>query len=75
MSDDILKQIPFESYYQGRIEKGKLKGDEYSGLCPFHEDTQPSFSANITNGLWKCQAGCGGGNVLTFHARIKNLSN
>ena len=40
----------------------KLKkiGKEYMGLCPFHNDHQPSLSVNHEKGLWYC-FGCGKG--------------
>jgi len=72
--NNVLNQIPFEEYYSAYIQKGKRKGDEYQGLCPFHDDSVASFSVNVTNGLWKCHAGCGGGNITQFHAKIKGMS-
>lgn len=36
------------------------------GLCPFHEDTNPSLSVNTKENLWQC-FGCGtGGDVIRF---------
>jgi hypothetical protein len=32
-------------------------GPELRGLCPFHEDSNPSFTANKTTGLWLWSAG------------------
>lgn len=44
----------------------KKNGKSYLGLCPFHDDTNPSFSVNPTNNLWQC-FGCGaGGDVIRF---------
>lgn len=41
-------------------------GAERKGLCPFHDDTNPSLSVNVETGLWHC-FGCGrGGDVFTF---------
>lgn len=35
-------------------------GASRSACCPFHEDRTPSFSVNVTSGLYKCHsAGCG----------------
>lgn len=34
------------------------------GLCPLHEDSNPSFSCNVENGLWKCHACNNSGNVF-----------
>ena len=46
-------------------------GDLYScsALCPFHDDHSPSFSVFLTEGgdaLWKCWAGCGVGDQITY---------
>jgi DNA primase len=44
----------------------KKNGKSYFGLCPFHDDTNPSFSVNPTKNLWQC-FGCGaGGDVIRF---------
>ena len=41
-------------------------GGEYRGLCPFHDETAPSFQVNRRKGLWHC-FGCGtGGDVISF---------
>jgi hypothetical protein len=43
---------------------------ELRGLCPFHEDHTPSFTANRETGLWKC-FGCGAqGNAYQFAERL-----
>jgi len=51
------------------IAKGvKLKknGKSWFGLCPFHDDHNPSFSVNPLTNLWQC-FGCGaGGDVIRF---------
>lgn len=42
------------------------RGINYVGLCPFHDDTTPSFSVSPAKGLCKCFA-CGkGGNAVHF---------
>jgi DNA primase len=44
-------------------------GEEYRGLCPFHEEAEPSFHVNRKKGLWHC-FGCGaGGDVISFVMR------
>jgi hypothetical protein len=44
----------------------KKTGKEYLGLCPFHDDHNPSLSVNREKGLWHC-FGCGrGGDVRKF---------
>jgi hypothetical protein len=36
------------------------------GLCPFHDDHNPSFGVNEEGNFWHCFAGCGGGSVVDF---------
>jgi DNA primase len=44
----------------------KKNGKSYHGLCPFHEDTNPSLSINPDKNLWQC-FGCGAaGDVIRF---------
>lgn len=38
-------------------------GGEAMAMCPFHGDSNPSFSINLNTGLWHCFAGCGGGAI------------
>ena len=46
--------------------KLKKAGKEYVGLCPFHDDRNPSLSVNREKGIWHC-FGCGrGGDVHKF---------
>lgn len=42
---------------------------EAVGWCPFHQDATPSFAFNASNGLWKCFAGCGSGDVYALLCR------
>lgn len=44
----------------------KKSGRNYTGLCPFHKDTKPSFSVSAEKGIYKCFS-CGeGGDALAF---------
>ncbi len=56
--------------------KYKINGQgELIGQCPFHEDTRPSFTMNLETGLFNCFA-CGEqGNIVTFIAKMENISN
>lgn len=48
-----------------------------SALCPFHEDQRESFSVFQDKGgksFWKCHAGCGAGDEITFIEKAKGLS-
>jgi len=50
------------------------KGSSHFGLCPFHNEKTPSFSANEEKQMYYC-FGCGaGGNVFTFIMEYENYS-
>ena len=45
----------------------KPTGSGALGLCPFHDDHDPSFGVNDRGNYWHCFAGCGGGSVIDFY--------
>ena len=47
-----------------------------SARCPFHEDKHNSFSVWQSDGswFWKCHAGCGEGDEITFLELLKRIS-
>lgn len=48
-------------------------GSEYMGLCPFHDDRNPSLAVNAEKGVWHC-FGCGkSGNYHSFLEEWKTL--
>ncbi len=52
----------------------KKKGNNYFGLCPFHNEKSPSFSVSQGKQMYYC-FGCGaGGNVFTFLMEYENFS-
>ena len=58
--------------FTSNIEALKPTGatGEHIGCCPLHDDKVPSLSANLDSGLWKCHAGCGGGDAADFAGLI-----
>lgn len=50
----------------GDYVKLTRKGSSYVGLCPFHNDHNPSFSVNEPRKMYKCFVCEKGGNVYTF---------
>lgn len=54
--------------------KLKKKGSSMFGLCPFHNDNNPSMSVSEKVKMFNCFS-CGAkGNVVNFVARIENIS-
>ena len=66
------------SFYAGRLQKLKQSGGGgwSQARCPFHNDSNASFSVNLgdNKGAWKCFAGCGGGDMVSFHMRHAGLT-
>ena len=51
------------------------RGKNYFGVCPFHEDKNPSMSINENRGIAKCFA-CGtGGNAISFIQKYESEIN
>jgi len=59
----------------GEYVKLKKSGAQnFSGLCPFHQEKTPSFSVHATRQFYHC-FGCGSsGDVFSFVQKIENLS-
>lgn len=52
----------------------KKRGVNYIGLCPFHNDSHPSFSVSPSRGICHCFT-CGkGGNAVNFLMELEQMS-
>ncbi len=52
----------------------KKRGKNFLGLCPFHQEKTPSFTASQEKQMYYC-FGCGkGGNVFTFLMDVEKVS-
>ncbi len=73
--DRILEKLDVPAFYSQytKLSPPSQKG-ECRGLCPLHEDKNPSFWVNVFDGSFKC-FGCGkGGGPIQFYAAIKGIS-
>ncbi|MGN1353111.1 MAG: CHC2 zinc finger domain-containing protein, partial [Bacilli bacterium] len=62
--------VEFISKYIPLVKKGK----NYFGLCPFHNDNNPSLSVSREKQIYKCFV-CGeAGNVFNFIQKYENVS-
>lgn len=64
----------YNQFYSKYLPKVKhIGGDEYIALCPFHDDTKPSFNFNKVKGTYFCH-GCGKkGDFIHFYAKLHGL--
>ena len=77
--DDELERLKREVSLQRLCEKYgvelKPHGKDLIGLCPFHEDHDPSFVVTPSNNLWHCLGKCGkGGSNVDFIMRKEAVS-
>ncbi len=72
---DIVKQQADIVRIVGEYVKLRKSGAQnYSGLCPFHNENTPSFSVHATLQFFHC-FGCGvSGDVFTFIQKIENVT-
>lgn len=64
-------------FYAGCVAKlGKPNAQGWAqGCCPLHEDHAASLSVHVADprGGWRCFAGCGAGDLVGFHMRLRGL--
>ena len=71
--DKILDAVRIEEVI-GDFVSLRKRGANYLGLCPFHQDKNPSMSVSSTKGIFKCFA-CGkAGNAVTFLMEHEHLT-
>lgn len=74
LPDDWRARLPDPaSYYAQHVAKlTRTNGTGWAqGVCPFHEDRNASLSVKPSErGMWRCFAGCGGGDLMGFHMRL-----
>lgn len=70
---ELDRLVNYKTEYCSAIKKHKITGDNLTGLCPFHDDRNNSFSVDLRTGQWKCHAEDRGGNFVTFYAELNGL--
>ena len=71
--DRLLAAVPIENYIH-RFVPLKSRGNNFLGLCPFHNEKTPSFTVSPEKGIFKC-FGCGkGGNLISFITEYEKIS-
>ena len=56
------------------VKLKKAGAQNFSGLCPFHNEKTPSFSVHATRQFFHC-FGCGeSGDVFTFVQKVENIT-
>ncbi len=63
--DDVLSRVDIVEIVQPRVNL-KKQGNNYTGLCPFHNEKSPSFSVSQDKQFYYCFGCQASGNALKF---------
>jgi DNA primase len=56
------------------VKLRKSGAQNYSGLCPFHQEKTASFSVHASNQFFHCFGCNAGGDIFTFVQKIENIT-
>lgn len=73
MSIDIDKIVNYRREYAAVIQKNQISGNRLTGLCPFHDDKNASFSVDLVTGKYTCFACGASGNYIDFYAQTHGI--
>ena len=72
--DNLKQQADIVRIVGDYVKLKKAGAQNFSGLCPFHNEKTPSFSVHATRQFYHC-FGCGAsGDVFSFVQKIENLT-
>jgi DNA primase catalytic core len=77
--DQLIERIKREIDLRALIEsygvKLKNKGEDLSGLCPLHDDHEPSLIVTPKKNLWNCLGACQtGGTTIDWVMKMEKIS-
>ena len=71
----LKREVPIQRLAEGRGVVLKPHGKDLIGLCPFHDDHEPSLVITPEKNLWHCLGACrAGGSVIDWVMRAEGVS-
>ena len=71
----LKREVSIQRLAEARGIKLRRAGKELIGLCPFHDDRNPSLNIDPVKNVWHCKGACGeGGDVIRWVARTEGVS-
>jgi len=71
----LKREVSVERLALARGVKLERRGADLHGLCPFHEDREPSLVITPSKNLWHCLGACqAGGSVIDWVMRAESVS-
>lgn len=65
--------VDYAAEYKSILKNAKITGDRIMGKCPFHDDRQDSFTADVKTGMCHCFTGCIDGNFISFWSKLHGV--
>jgi len=72
--DKMKRSIDLAAVIRARGVELKPQGHDLVGLCPFHDDKNPSLHVTPAKGLWRCVSCNATGNVIQFVQKFDGVS-
>lgn len=77
--EDVVARVKSETSIERLVGSSGVqlveRGEDLVGLCPFHDDTDPSLIVSPGKNLWNCVGACGsGGSVIDWVMRAEGVS-
>jgi DNA primase catalytic core len=71
----LKREVSIQRLAEARGIKLRRVGKELIGLCPFHDDRNPSLNIDPAENVWHCKGACGeGGDVILWVQRAEGVS-
>jgi len=75
VKERIKREVSVQRLAEARGIKLTRSGKELIGLCPFHDDRNPSLNIDPAKNVWSCKGACGeGGDVFLWVMRAEGVS-
>ncbi|HZJ69254.1 MAG TPA: DNA primase [Candidatus Eisenbacteria bacterium] len=72
--NQVVEQTDIVPLVEQYVKLSKKSSSNYFGLCPFHSETNPSFSVSPNKQIYYCFSCQRGGNAIRFIQDIENVS-
>ena len=75
VTERLKREVSVQRLAEARGIKLHRSGKELIGLCPFHDDHNPSLNIDPVKNVWNCKGACGeGGDVFLWVMRAEGVS-
>ncbi|MGB8098487.1 MAG: toprim domain-containing protein, partial [Terracidiphilus sp.] len=75
VTERLKREVSIQRLAEARGIKLTRSGKELIGLCPFHDDRNPSLNIDPVKNVWSCKGACGeGGDVFLWVMRAEGVS-